>query len=73
VGSGFDRCTTELTVVQAKFELLLVRYAVDGFWYAIVACFGVLRDWPQGYGLLEFKGPVVGFSASCLTLVADQA
>jgi hypothetical protein len=27
-GSGFDRWTTELTVVQAKFELLLIRYVI---------------------------------------------
>jgi hypothetical protein len=66
VGSGFDRWTTELTVVQAKFELLLI-------WYAIVGGFGAGLNWPQGYGLFEFKWLVVGFSAPCLALVADQA
>ena len=63
MGSGFDRWTTELTVVQAKFELLLI-------WYAIVACFGVLRDWPQDYWLFEHKGLVVGFSAGWLASIA---
>jgi hypothetical protein len=54
VGSGFDRWTTELTVVQAKFELLLIRYALDRFWYALG-----YRNWFRDH--YEIRFVIMGF------------
>ena len=35
--------------------------------------FGLGLNWPQWYGLVEHKWPLVGFSAGLLAAVADKA